>query len=199
MVGPVPYRNRYDTKTGAFSKVYAIRRQEQGKWRLRQHFVTSLVNLMNAEGTNTLVDFGAGIGLWVDALRAKGIQADGYDGIKDIMKITGGVIRQADLSKPFDAGKQWDWTLALDIGEHIPIDCCDVFVENCVRHASHGIVLTWGEPETKGLGHVNCLPIKDVHDLFKRHGFHRDDRLTKKTRHGLPHNQRQTLQVLLRK
>ena len=47
---------------------------------------------------------------------------------------------------------------SFEVGEHIPPDFEYVYLENLVRHARIGIVLSWSQPNhypTRGLAHVN--------------------------------------------
>ena len=42
--------------------------------------------------------------------------------------------------------KPADWVLTLEVGEHIPPQFMDTFLSNVVRHARHGVVMSWARP-----------------------------------------------------
>ena len=48
-----------------------------------------------------------------------------------------------------------DAVLSLEVGEHIPEDYEDIYLENLDRHADKIIILSWAVPEQGGFGHVN--------------------------------------------
>jgi len=76
----------------------------------------------------------------------------------------------ADLTKPLDFDL-FDWVLSLEVGEHIPEAYESVFLDNVVRHARHGVVMSWSLPTEAGRGHVNCRPNEYVIEQMKNRGF----------------------------
>ena len=53
----------------------------------------------------SVVEFGAGKGRYTASLREHGVDARGYDGVKDIESVTNGLIRTVDLTSPADLGE----------------------------------------------------------------------------------------------
>ncbi len=51
--------------------------------------------------------------------------------------------------------------MSIEVGEHLPIQYESIFMENLVRHAKIGIIMTWCEPieDGIGLGHFNERPL----------------------------------------
>ena len=45
--------------------------------------------------------------------------------------------------------------MSLEVGEHLPKEHEDAFMENLHRHNVHGIVLSWATVGQGGTGHVN--------------------------------------------
>ena len=65
---------------------------------------------------------------------------------ENILKLTDGLV-----SGPIDLAtkqtlKPADWVLTLEVGEHIPPQFMDTFLSNVVRHARHGVVMSWARP-----------------------------------------------------
>jgi tryptophanyl-tRNA synthetase len=70
----------------------------------------------------------------------------GYEGIVNIENVTSGLIRYFDLTRPRYLGKTFDWVTCFEVGEHIPPKYERIFVENLVRHAKEGIIISWALP-----------------------------------------------------
>ena len=109
------------------------------------------------------------MGLYVRDVRAAGLRAGGFDGNPSTSTITEGRCHSLDLSKGFDFGVYWDWVLSLEVAEHIPAQFEETFIDNLVRHACRGLVLSWGNQA--GEGHVNLRPRHEVEALFAARGF----------------------------
>ncbi|XP_042862656.1 uncharacterized protein LOC122247429 [Penaeus japonicus] len=95
----------------------------------------------------------------------------GYDGALNIEDISGGFMHYADLSQPIHLGRKYDWVLSLEVAEHIPKKYEANFIENLIRHACKGIILSWAVPGQPGHHHVNCQPMSYVKKLFESRGF----------------------------
>jgi SAM-dependent methyltransferase len=122
----------------------------------------------------SLVDIGAGVGQMKVALDRMGADVDytGFDGGSNIMELEGThapVVNDphhiiphlcwVDASKPFNLGRTFDVVLSKEVGEHIPPEGEQAFMDNLVRLARPDggiIVLTWSPPGRGGFGHVNC-------------------------------------------
>ncbi|XP_069195069.1 uncharacterized protein [Procambarus clarkii] len=80
----------------------------------------------------------------------------GWDGAANIDEFTNGRIASADLSSPATLGGPFDWVMSLEVGEHIPESGEKNFLDNLVKHACVGVVLSWAVPGQGGHSHVNC-------------------------------------------
>ena len=112
----------------------------------------------------SLLDVGAGKGLYVRYLRAHGLRANGVEGVENIAALTGGLVRQQDLTKPM-ACEPNDLVMCLEVGEHIPWPFQYAFLRNlnCSTHPTTGrLVLTWAPPGQYGSGHVNNRPASAI-------------------------------------
>ncbi|XP_018019114.1 uncharacterized protein LOC108675603 [Hyalella azteca] len=80
----------------------------------------------------------------------------GYDGGFAIEEVSGGFIAHADLSEEgLWLGRKWDWVMSIEVGEHIDPKHEGHFLDNLVRHACAGIILTWAVEGQPGHYHVN--------------------------------------------
>ncbi|CAD7968765.1 unnamed protein product [Amoebophrya sp. A25] len=101
------------------------------------------------------------------------LQAGGVDGNPDTVELSQGRCAVADLSKRLELGFAYDAVLSLEVAEHIPYEFEAVFVENLVRHASHLLILSWGDQP--GHGHFNNKGTEEVVALFEDKGFALDE------------------------
>lgn len=115
----------------------------------------AIANFFVKEEAQSVVDFGCGIGAYVKQICNKGIMAEGYDGNPNTPQLTGGIGKVLDLSEPVYLGKSFDWVLSLEVGEHLPQQYEKIFIENLIRHARKGIVLSWAIKNQGGTGHFN--------------------------------------------
>ena len=171
--------SQYDKQTGSFSERYAKQRAKRGKWRMDEPLAEGLAELFKGD---SVVDLGAGIGLYVEYFLKARIECFGLDGIPNIMDVSKGSVTELDLASPVPNIYQRDWVLCLEVGEHIPIQKEDMFVRNLILLNRKGIVLSWAAPGQRGKGHVNCRSTEYVRDRIGRCGYTVDDEKTKELR-----------------
>jgi len=116
-----------------------------------------------------VLDFGCGIGYYVDYLEQNGFDAVGIDGNDDTKIVCKNFIKQ-DLSKPFDLGKKGS-VLSFETMEHIPKQYEDIAVQTLINHCDGVLIMSWASVGQPGIGHVNCKNGADVVDLFSEYGF----------------------------
>lgn len=135
----------------------------------------ALGDFFAGEEAESVVDFGCGTGEYIQALHQAGLRCDGFDGNPDTPTLTDGLAQVIDLTAPFDLGEQYDWVISLEVGEHIPEKFETIYIENLIRHARNGIVLTWAPVGQTGPGHCNCKNNDYVKDRLMSYGFESDD------------------------
>lgn len=119
---------------------------------LKSHFDEALAeDLSRLLSPYSVVDLGCGQGKYVSYLRDRGICCEGFDGNP---LTAAAACKQADLSVQQELGL-WDCVLSLEVGEHIPVEYEDTFLENLDRHNRRGIIMSWAVPDQGGYGHVN--------------------------------------------
>lgn len=120
----------------------------------------AILRILKRRKCNTLVDFGCGTGDYAFFFRRHGIVVEAYDGNPHTEEISGGIGQVKDLSEPFDLKKYFKCILSLEVGEHIPAEYEDIFLDNLVRHGRESddpiYIISWAVPGQNGDGHVNC-------------------------------------------
>lgn len=139
-----------------------------------QSLADEFVFFFEREKTKTVADFGCGMGNYVKFLNEHQIECEGFDGHPDTQKITGGFASVIDLSLTFNLGRKFDWVLSLEVGEHIPKSSETTFIENIVRHAKNGIILSWAIPGQGGHGHLNEQTNESIKMTMSRYGYSND-------------------------
>ena len=168
------------------SAVYAkghITVHEHGYWcgegvaeghRFDKKLSEALAQFFISEKAQSVVDLGCGTGEYVKVLLKHNLYSEGYDGSPDIFQISGGVAHVADLSQPVALGREFDWVLSLEVGEHIPKRYEQTFIENIHRHNKKGVVLSWAVKGQSGLGHCNTQNNDYIKSIFARYGYVND-------------------------
>ena len=141
----------------------------------KQHYWDSGLNkaLSDFFANKTVGSFGDGPGKYsveINKLgRVKSYTA--YDGAPYCEDVTGGEVKFLDLTVPHYGLPAYDWVISLEVGEHIPAAFEDVYLDNLVRHAKEGVVLSWAKLGQGGYFHVNNKRLRDVVAQMARRGF----------------------------
>jgi hypothetical protein len=139
----------------------------------------SLGNLFKG---NLVIDLGCGEGKYVYALRhQKDTLAYGIDGnpstarnnpfclVRDLTEpLPQSII---DFDKSVESSYNGLCVLSLEVGEHIPKELCNVFVNNIKVYEPKIIVISWAIPGQGGDGHVNELPNQEVIKMFSEYEY----------------------------
>lgn len=137
---------------GAYTPEFQGHRQ-----RVDEAMVAAVVAVIPKECS--IVDLGCGIGKLSEALRRRGYDCQGIDGTPGIMEATHGLVMEQDLTDPGFAteyGRNWDWGICTEVGEHVPEAYEGALLSNITRVVKEGLILTWADHDAKGYGHVNC-------------------------------------------
>jgi tryptophanyl-tRNA synthetase len=117
-----------------------------------------------------VIDFGCGIGYYVDTLQKNGFEAHGVEGtnLKFLCHIDSIVIM--DLTNEIYFGFQSS-VISLEVGEHLPASAQETFMQTLVNHCSKHLILSWAEIGQPGIGHINCRSQEDVIQDVESRGF----------------------------
>jgi hypothetical protein len=136
--------------------------------------------LSNFFAGQSVIDLGCGTGEYVRTFQKAelGITAHGLDGNPTTPILSEGACRVGDLSKrlqqkqnpPTGQGQttkatevmcheEWfahDWSMSLEVAEHLPREYEDSFLCNLCRLGRKGVVMSWAVEGQEGIGHINC-------------------------------------------
>ena len=115
---------------------------------------SALVSYFYNQSASSILDLGAGLGLYNKKLLENGFMASCYDGNPDTAILSEGRCGMLDLSQAINIPK-YDWVMSLEVGEHLPKEYEDIFLNNIVKTSTSGIILSWAVPGQGGDGHVN--------------------------------------------
>ena len=136
---------------------------------LSEALATTLVN-------STVLDLGCGMGLYGRYFRehAPTLRWTGVDGSEGIEEATNGLVTFADLAAdglPRALRRPWDWTMSVQVAEHIPPRAEAAFMHTLAVHAQRGVVLLWAQLGQHGLMHANCQKPEYVACAMRFLGF----------------------------
>lgn len=113
---------------------------------------------------STLADLGSGHNFYVNALRHFDFISWGYDSVdmfSDFQIV-------ADITKPLKLDV--DYTLCIEVGEHIPEQYESIVFDNICQAKKYAIV-SWAGIGQEGIGHINCKSLDDVVEQMHERDF----------------------------
>ena len=104
----------------------------------------------------SIVDFGCGPGIWLEAFKKNGCRVQGYDGgtYKPYYRIKQDEFMNVNLTEKINFKEKYDLAITLEVAEHIEEKKSYTFLQNITR-ASDYIVFSAAIPMQLGQGHVN--------------------------------------------
>jgi len=147
-----------------FGKIRNMKINDLGFWETTdatghihdRSLANALTQYLLDNGIKTVVDFGCGMGDYSKAFKAANLAVEAFDGNPNTETLTEGIGRVLDLSKPFYLKKKFDAVLSLEVGEHIPAEFEDQFIDNITKHVKKTLIISWAIEGQGGSGHVNC-------------------------------------------
>ncbi len=122
----------------------------------------------------SVVDVGCGVGTWatvaleLGATEVLGIDGDYVD--RGQLQIADTCFIPWDLKKTLRLERRFDLAISLEVGEHLPAECAEIFVESLVRLAPV-VLFSAAVPGQGGHHHVNEQWPAYWAELFARHNF----------------------------
>jgi len=160
---------------------------ETGAWDaddLRNRHGSSGLNRCMAEGIAALLakkqavsvsDLGAGNGVYSRAWKDAGFQVHCYDGNPVIETVSNGLCKMLDLSERHDDIPIVDYSVSLEVAEHIPAAKEANYLSNIDRSNKKGVIISWAHPGQDGDGHVNLRSKEYVTSRFADLGYSLDE------------------------
>lgn len=108
-------------------------------------------------GPRSVVDVGCGLGTWLAAAAALGIEdyvgVDGYAPAESLQIPVERFVRR-DLSEPLQLDRRFDLAISLEVAEHLSPEVADTFVDSLVRLAP-AVLFSAAVPHQSGEQHLN--------------------------------------------
>ncbi len=130
----------------------------------------------------SLLDAGCGDGKYVHQLNndLKGTLVQGYDGNPSTIELTNNECKVQSLTTPFT--EFFDCIMSIEVGEKIPKNLEQNFINNISNNASHMIIMSWGHPGQGGHAHQNERSQEEVAQEFTRRGWTLDGQASQRLR-----------------
>jgi SAM-dependent methyltransferase len=133
-----------------------------------------LPEVIRAASAKSVVDVGCGVGIWLSAARACGIDDIlGLDGpwiLPDTLEIPADRFEVADLRQPFGVARTFDLAICMETGEHLPTDRSAGLVADLTSLAPV-VLFSAAAPGQGGTRHVNEQWSDFWADLFAARGY----------------------------
>ena len=124
-------------------------------------------------------DFGCGNGFYLSKLEEAGFKnCVGIDGFP-LNNYLNSNLTVMDLTLNIDmytgrVGDKGLWkgnVISLEVGEHLPKEAQETFMQTVTKHCAGKLVFSWAEIGQPGLGHINCRDINEVIQDVRSRGF----------------------------
>ena len=70
----------------------------------------------------------------------------------------------------------FDWTISVEVGEHIDKKYESIFLDNLVALCRRGVILTWAVPGQAGFRHINCQNNDYIIEQMEQRGLTYDEK-----------------------
>lgn len=122
----------------------------------------------------SVIDLGCGIGTWLSVFREYGVTdilgVDGDYVKKEMLEIPDDRFLKFDLRTPFRIDRQFDLVVSLEVAEHLPSECAEVFVRTLVG-LGPVVLFSAAIPLQGGTNHINEQWPDYWAALFKFQGY----------------------------
>lgn len=129
-----------------------------------------IVKFLSDHKSEKLYDFGCGMGTYLNDL-----YNNGYDNIVGVEAIPPKndypfrIVSQ-NLTEDFLLGAKGN-VISLEVGEHIPKEYQDIYLDNITNHCSRYLIISWALRGQGGYGHFNELNNDEVIPEIGKRGF----------------------------
>lgn len=132
--------------------------------------------IVRAIAPRTAIDAGCALGMLVESLRDRGVDAEGIDispfAISQVREDLAPFCRVGSVLEPFPRPR-YDLVISMEVVEHLPFEVAEEAVANLCRH-SDDVILTSSPLDFREVTHQNVRPPEYWAGLFALHGYFRD-------------------------
>jgi SAM-dependent methyltransferase len=122
----------------------------------------------------SVVDIGCGEGSWLAVFRRHGVdEILGLDGDyvdREALQIPQDCFQACDLTRPLEIKREFDLAVALEVAEHLPPECAEIFVRGLTELAP-AVLFSAAIPFQGGTGHLNEQWPDKWAGLFRERGY----------------------------
>ena len=134
-----------------------------------------LLKFYRDNNVTKVFDFGCGDASYVKFLHDNNINAIGIDQNNKLIGKKYYIHR--DLTK--DLNITSDYVQSFEVGEHIPIEKMEKFIDNICKTAKKGVIISWAVKGQGGDGHINEQDNNFIINQFKKRNFEYNHMFTK--------------------
>jgi len=129
-----------------------------------------ICNFLSEDKEKKIYDFGCGMGKYLNDLYNNGFT--NLLGVEAEPPYTDYEfeIRQQNLTEDFNFGEVGT-VISLEVGEHIPKQFMDEYLNNLIKHCDKYLILSWALRGQGGFGHVNELNNDEIIPVVESKGF----------------------------
>jgi SAM-dependent methyltransferase len=132
-------------------------------------------HIVSAVQPRRVLDAGCALGILVEALRERGVDAEGIDissyAIAQAYEPIRPFVREGSIAEEFSG--RYDLIVSIEVLEHMPPADAEAAIANFCRHTDD-VLFSSTPHDHRELSHVNVQPAEHWAELFARHGFYRD-------------------------
>jgi hypothetical protein len=132
-----------------------------------------IIDIVKKKKPSIVYDFGCGYGEYLRDISPLVHEAVGFEAYPN--KTIYENIHQTDLSAPILLENPADVSISLEVGEHIPSEFEQIFIDNLCNNTKNTLILSWAVEGQIGDGHVNCRNNDYIIAEVEKRGFIFDD------------------------
>ena len=147
---------------GETAHLHHVHSQELSNW---------ICNFLKDYKSKNLFDFGCGLGNYLKDLKDNGfLYLTGFEADPPKNKVFDNIYKQ-DLTISFDLSPNKGNVISLEVGEHIPAEFMDIYLDNVTNNCDNYLITSWAIRGQEGFGHVNCLNNEEIIPLIEKRRF----------------------------
>jgi hypothetical protein len=134
-----------------------------------QYMSDLIIGIVNKKKPSLVYDFGCGYGEYIKNISELGVETIGFEAHPN--KTVYDNIQKLDLSIPVVLERSADISISLEVGEHIPVEFEQIFIDNICNNTKNMVIFSWAVEGQGGDGHVNCRNNDYIISEMTKRGF----------------------------